>query len=184
MKRVILHILFLIAVTALAQVASFSQNAAQKPADQPQQTDVRGNALAQLGLTMPQMQQIRRINQSRKPVMEQAQMRLRDANRALDEAIYGDSIDEAQVLARLKEFQLAQAEVGRIRFTNELAIRKVLTPEQLVKFRAIRQRFDEARQTQPLRNRRQMRNARMNGGADLRPKIPSSRPAGKIKPRP
>jgi Spy/CpxP family protein refolding chaperone len=101
----------------------------------------RPNLLQELNLSREQIQQIRRINQARRPLMQEAQMRFRQANRALDEAIYADSPNEADVQARMKEVQLAQAEVIKIRITSELAIRKVLTPEQLVKFRELRERF-------------------------------------------
>ncbi|HEX9960372.1 MAG TPA: periplasmic heavy metal sensor [Pyrinomonadaceae bacterium] len=101
----------------------------------------RPNLLEELNLSREQIQQIRRINQARRPLMQEAQMRFRQANRALDEAIYADSPNETDVQARMKEVQLAQAEVIKIRTTSELAIRKVLTPEQLVKFRELRERF-------------------------------------------
>lgn len=117
----------------------------QRPAaNQPQ--DVRANMLRQLGLSREQIQQLRRINAERQPHMENAQTRLRIANRALDEAIYADQVNEADVQVRLREMQLAQAEVIKIRFINELAVRRILTPEQLVRFRNMRQRFERARE--------------------------------------
>src|SRR6185437_14226405 len=58
--------------------------------------------------------------------------------------------------ARLNELQQAQAEVARIRFTNELAIRKILTPEQLGRFRDLRREF-AAQNRQVLEQRRQER---------------------------
>jgi len=99
------------------------------------------NFLRQLGLTPDQMQQIRRMNQARKPEMDRASMRLRMANRALDETIYADTVDDASFQARLRELQAAQADMARLRFTSELGVRKVLTPEQLSRFRELRQRF-------------------------------------------
>lgn len=123
----------------------------QRPADNRPQ-DIRGNALRQLGLSKEQIQQIRRINAQRKPDMEGAQKRLREANRALDETIYADQVSETDVQARLKEHQSAQAEVARIRFMNEFAIRRILTPDQLVRFRELRQRFEQMRQN--IENRR------------------------------
>jgi Spy/CpxP family protein refolding chaperone len=101
----------------------------------------RPNLLQELNLSREQIQQIRRINQARKPLMQEAQMRFRQANRALDEAIYSDSPNEVDIQARMKDVQLAQAEIIKIRTQSEYAIRKVLTPEQLVKFRELRERF-------------------------------------------
>lgn len=107
--------------------------------------DMRTTVLAQLGLSREQIQLIRRVNIERKPLMNDAQKRFRDANRLLNEAIYADQINEADVHARLKEVQLAQAEVARIRFMNEFAVRRILTPEQLVLFRDLRSKFEQMR---------------------------------------
>jgi Spy/CpxP family protein refolding chaperone len=118
------------------------------PMEQQQQQRRRPNLLQELNLSREQIQQIRRINQARRPLMQEAQRRFRQANRALDEAIYADSPNEADIQARMKEVQMAQAEVIKIRTTSELAIRKVLTPEQLVKFRELREKFMRRMQNQ------------------------------------
>jgi Spy/CpxP family protein refolding chaperone len=101
----------------------------------------RPNLLRILGLSPAQLEQVRRINQERKPLMDSAMRRLGQANRALDEAIYSDTFDQALFDTRLKELQTAQAEVARLRFTGEMNIRKVLTPEQLSRFRDLRRQF-------------------------------------------
>lgn len=118
-------------------------NEGRPSADQPQ--DNRGTMLRQLGLTRQQIQRVRRINTERKPHMDNAQMRLRLATRALDDAIYADQVDDTMVQERLKQMQLAQAEVFKVRTMSELAIRRLLTPEQLVRFRNLRQRFEQNR---------------------------------------
>lgn len=101
----------------------------------------RPDLLRELGLSTDQLQQIRRINLERKPLMDAAAQRLREANRNLDMAIYADNLDENEVQLRLREFQTAQAEISRLRFVGELQIRHVLTPDQLVKFRDLRAKF-------------------------------------------
>ena len=106
--------------------------------------DVRTRMLRQLGLTPQQVQRLRRVNAERRPQMDAAQKRVRDANKALDDAIYADQINESDIHARLKDMQTAQAEVLRLRFMNELAVRKVLTPEQLTRFRMMRERFERS----------------------------------------
>lgn len=111
----------------------------------------RPNLLEHLGLSQDQIRQIRLMNRERKPLMEAAQQRLREANRALDMAIYGDEVDDGAVQARLKEFQAAQAEVAGLRFRSELALRKILTPDQVVRFRNLRARLARARQDQQQR---------------------------------
>jgi Spy/CpxP family protein refolding chaperone len=102
----------------------------------------RPNLLQELGLSKAQIQQIRRINTERRPTMQAAKKRLDDANFALDEAIYGDNFSESDIQARLKEVQMAHAEVLKNRTFNETAIRNVLTPDQLVRFRQLRREFN------------------------------------------
>ena len=139
------RIFMLVTAIVLFAAAAFAQDA-KPPETQPtpnQPQDVKTNALRQLGLSQEQVQQIRRVNISRKPLMDEAQKRSREANRLLDEAIYADTINESDVQARMKEAQLAQAEVIRIRFMNEVAVRRILTPEQLTRFRELRQRFEQ-----------------------------------------
>jgi Spy/CpxP family protein refolding chaperone len=101
----------------------------------------RPNLVRLLGLSPAQARQIRQINQERKPQMEAATARLRAANQALDAAIYADSVDEDLFQNCLKEQQQAQAEVARLRFTSELAVRRILTPDQIARFRDLRQQF-------------------------------------------
>lgn len=97
--------------------------------------------LEQLGLSREQIQQIRRINQEKQPLMQAAQEKLREANRALDLAIYAETPNEEEVKNRLKDVQMAHAEVLRIRTVMEFEVRKVLTPEQLAKFKSLREEF-------------------------------------------
>lgn len=116
----------------------------------------RPNLMRQLGLTPDQIKQIRQINQERKPQMRQAQEHLREANRNLDQAIYADAANDAEIQTRLKEVQFAHADVIKIKSQTELAVRKVLTLEQLAKFRNVRQQFTERKQS----IQRQMKNRR------------------------
>ena len=112
----------------------------------------RPNLPRELGLSQEQLQAIKRMNQARRPLMEDANRKLREANRALDMAIYADDLSEADITARLREFQLAQAEVAKLRFQGELELRKILTLEQLTKFRTLREQFGRRREMR--RNRR------------------------------
>lgn len=146
-------IVFAFAVVAGLSMTAFSQN--DPPVEPPQnarfakpagQPGPRPNLLQELGLTREQIQAVRRINQERKPVEQAARKRFQDANRSLNMAIYSDNVDEADFQAKLSEFQSAQAEMARIKFANELAVRRVLTPDQLVKFRDLRQRFADIRE--------------------------------------
>jgi len=136
-----------------------------------QQVDI----LRQLGLTKEQAQRIRRANMERKPLLEAAQAKFREANLALDEAIYADVLNEEEVKLRLKEAQIAQAELIRVRFTNELMIRRVLTPEQLTRFREMRQRFAAGRENMQTRQRMNMEKRRQR--QQERPPQTTPRPA-------
>src|SRR5687768_7878539 len=95
--RVILPLatVFVFVTAAVAQDGrpADAQTQDQPPAaNQPQ--DTRANALRQLGLSREQIQQIRRMNMARKPIMDEAQQRFREAMRALDAAIYADSVND------------------------------------------------------------------------------------------
>ena len=148
-------IIVLITATVVFSSAIFAQE--NRPADAPRPQDdsrpadnkpqdPRSGALRQLGLSKDQLQNIRRLNVERKPLMDEAQTRFREASRALSEAIYADVADEAVIQTRLKEVQNAQSDISRLRFANELAVRKILTPEQLFRFRELRQRFERAKE--------------------------------------
>lgn len=145
MKLLSPEILFLSLTLALSALGVAAQDG-PPPEEASQFTPERPNLLQNLGLTQPQIRQIRIMNRDRKPRMDAAQERLREANRALDQAIYGDQLDESEVHARLTTFQQAQAEVARIRFQSELELRKILTPDQLAKFRNLRARLARARE--------------------------------------
>jgi len=116
--------------------------------------DDRPNLMAQLGLSQDQIQQFRKLNAEHRPLMNEAQKRLRDANRELDMAIYADIVSDEAVHAKLKVFQDAQAEVNRLRFSNELNIRRILTQDQLVRFRDMRRQFAEMNGRQQRQNNR------------------------------
>jgi Spy/CpxP family protein refolding chaperone len=150
---------FVLAILMLGSaVFGVSAQDGPPPEEAAQFAPERPNLLENLGLTQDQIRQIRIMNRDRKPRMEAAQQRLREANQALDQAIYGDKIDESEIQARLSAFQAAQAEVSRIRFQSEVELRKILNPDQLAKFRQLRARVARARQAnqqrrQPPRDR-------------------------------
>ena len=159
--------LFLFIIAAMITVSAPAKGQdGPPPEDGPHEgrpDDRRPNLLAELGLSPEQVQQIRRMNQERRPAMMDAQRRLREANRDLDIAIYGEAVSEQEFQTRLKEFQSAQADIARLRFESELSVRKILTPEQLVRFRDLRRRFAE------MRNNIQQRRERRHDGRGRRP---------------
>ncbi|MER3426715.1 MAG: hypothetical protein C4334_01245 [Pyrinomonas sp.] len=100
-----------------------------------------------LNLTPEQRQQIREIRRRNNRTGQLVTTRLRQAQRALDEAIYADQLDEREIEARIQELADAQAAVTRHRARVEMEIRRVLTPEQLRLFRQLREQ-ERARQQQ------------------------------------
>jgi Spy/CpxP family protein refolding chaperone len=127
----------------------------------------RPNLLRELGLTQEQIREIRTINQSNRQDLRAAQAKVLEARRNLDQAIYSENANDATVKQRLKDFQDSQAEIARIRALTEFSIRKILTPEQLVRFRELRQQFEQMRRKRrqnqnPLRMRQMRRNQRRN----------------------
>lgn len=111
--------------------------------------------LQELELTREQIEQIRRINAQRQPIIQAAARNLREASRALDVAIYADAPNEEEIQAKMKDVQAAQAELLKARTITEFMIRKVLTPEQLEKFRQMRLR--QIQDDQPKRPFREQR---------------------------
>ena len=113
----------------------------------------RPNLLRALGLNDVQIKQLRSINAESKPRLREAQDKMRDAKRALDEAIYADKVDNANIELKLRDFSAAEAAINRIRATTELAIRNVLMPEQLTRFRELRENFEQRKEE--MRDKRQ-----------------------------
>jgi len=179
--------LFSTLVLAIAACASVSVAVAQesKPAAAPpadgQRHSMRSRAdghvelLHSLGLTEDQMVQIKKIHMEQKAQMDQAQKRLREASRALNETIYADQVNESDVQTRLSELQLSRAEVEKIRYSTELSVRRILTQEQLIRFREMRQKFEQRRKEMEMRrDDRRFERQRPGGDPKRSPGTPSS----------
>jgi Spy/CpxP family protein refolding chaperone len=91
-----------------------------------------------LNLTPEQRAQIGAIRRETEPQGRVLGARLRQARRALDEAIYSANPDEAVIEERVREVGAAQTAVVRLRSLTELRIRRVLSPAQLDAFRRLR----------------------------------------------
>lgn len=145
----------------------------QGPGMQQPPPDDRGEILRQLNLTQEQFRAIRKLLGDNGPKVREAQMDFRDAQEALDEAIYADNVDEALVQNLTKRSADAQATLMRLRTANEFAIRRVLTPEQVTKFR-------ELRKEQILKKRMQerIRQQRQNDGQGPNGRPPMGQPQG------
>lgn len=140
-----IRLLFTLLLLTLGFFAVGAQNETNGPKQQFDEPR-RPQLLRELGLRQEQIRRIRIINGENKEKLREATFRLREAKKNLDAAIYSENADDANVETKLREFQNAQAEVAKIRTMTEFAIRKILTPEQLIRFRELRQNFGLNRQ--------------------------------------
>jgi Spy/CpxP family protein refolding chaperone len=151
----------------LCAVAALPVRAQEEPAGSPPQEqeapieggrarrggrDAHGELFRLLGLTPEQQSRLREIRRQSEEEGRLLLRRLGQARRALDEAIYAETLNEQAVEERARELAAAQAALLRLRTLNEVRVRQVLTPEQLQIFRELRQQA-----------RRQQRKGRRSG---------------------
>jgi len=139
---VILSIAFVLLGTSVAAFAQTTQIQNQTDPSQAQnaQAQNQGNELRLLGLTPDQIQKIRAINLDLKDERQAANMKLREAQRALADVVESPTPDEALIAQRSREVAEAQANTIRLRSLTEARILQVLTPEQRIRLREMRQR--------------------------------------------
>jgi Spy/CpxP family protein refolding chaperone len=141
----------------LMLIGAWVQVRAQNPAPQnpvdPAQTQSQTQAnqgnqppdLAFLNLSPEQIQRIRSINAELKDQRQAANQKLRLAQRALAEAIESPTPNEALIEQRSHDVAEAQATTIRLRSLTEARILQVMTPEQRIRLREMRQRNQAAR---------------------------------------
>jgi len=166
MKRMLLSGAALLFFSGSATIAQTPQtNPAQNPTE-PAQTQTQppqgnqGADLRLLNLTPDQIQRIRAINFELKDERQAANLRLRQARRALSEAVESPTPNEPLISQRSREVAEAQANTIRLNSLAEARILQVLTPEQRLRVREMRAR-NQALQTERQRQRR-------NGGGGQR----------------
>ncbi len=142
MKKILISI-FGTFILGILFTNSFAQVETPEPTPNGVQNDKqrRPKLMEELGLTKEQTQELRRLNKERQPLTQAALLRFRLAQKALDEAIYTDIVDEVDFETKMKEVQVAQAKLIKIKANNEFSIRKILNAEQLIKFREMRQKL-------------------------------------------
>lgn len=130
-------------VTILAQQ---SQTPNQPDLGQTQTTQTQGAQANQLpdfrllNLTPDQIQKIREINLALRDERQAANLKLRQAQRSLAEAVESPTPNEDLIAQRSREVAEAQANTIRLRSVTEARILQVLTPEQRMRLRDMRQR--------------------------------------------
>ncbi|HEV2826177.1 MAG TPA: Spy/CpxP family protein refolding chaperone [Pyrinomonadaceae bacterium] len=155
MKQYYNRILMLLTVIVFSGVTPsiLGQTTPPSPATaEPQQRAFGADPIQQLNLTPEQRQQIRSIRENNKADRAAINEQLREANRALEEALNSDNPDEALVEQRLRSVAAAQAAATRMRILTEIRIRRVLTLEQRNILRSLQQQARESRRERMLAN--------------------------------
>lgn len=138
-KTTLTAALFLLFAAAAPAQTAQPQNSPDAVQVQQQQV----NQMADFGflnLTADQIQRIRAINLEVKDERQAAGMKLRQAQRALAEAVESPNPDENLIAQRSREVAEAQAHTIRLRSLVEARILQILTPEQRIRLREVRQR--------------------------------------------
>ena len=132
-----------VTLPSFAQEPGANSNQVQRPQES-QQPPANQDPVENLQLTGEQRAAIRAIRIANRDEQMALNQRLRQANRALDDALDADYPNEALIEQRAKEFSEAQAAAVRLRVLRELRIRRVLTPAQQATLRELRRRAHEA----------------------------------------
>ena len=140
-----------LAVLSSTRAQTTPQNQTPQPtpqsnvAAQPPQAD---NLATQLGFTPQQFQQWREINREFGPQQKAAEFKLRQARLSLNEAMESATPNEEVIKQRAKDVADAQSAVTQLQALRQARVLQMLTPEQRVKLKAIRQRAQELRREQ------------------------------------
>ena len=156
----------------------------------PQQTDAQSptnvqDPIGQLNLSPEQREKIRAIREQLRDERAAINQRLRETNKALEEALDADNPNESQLENLMRDVAAAQAAAMRLRILNEVRIRRVLTTEQLVTWRRLRQEARLERRIDGMRRRREAFNERRrlaNPRNSLRPLYPRVIPQRRVRP--
>jgi Spy/CpxP family protein refolding chaperone len=133
------HIVRITPLVALVFTAALTV-CAQQPQDSPggPPANEGPDPVTDLQLTQDQIRTIRMIQRDTKDERQAIGLRLRQSNRALQDALDAETLDEARVEQRLQDVAAAQTAQLRARIQTELRIRRILTPGQLAKWRDLR----------------------------------------------
>lgn len=107
--------------------------------------------LRELDLTDAQKEQIRTIQQSHRDEMQQIGERTRTAQRAIDEAANGATVNEAAIRSQSTALAAAIADSAILRAKVNAEIFNVLTAEQRQKLNEVRAKMQERQKSGPRR---------------------------------
>jgi Spy/CpxP family protein refolding chaperone len=119
-----------------------------------------------LNLSPEQRQRIREIRDRYAPQLRQLRQEVEARRDALREAIYGETVDPERVEQNLRDLLEKQGALLRLETHVEIEFRRVLTPEQLAKFREIqREELNIRRLRRELRQREEGLRERLRRGS-------------------
>ena len=131
--RLTLPLIVLLLSACSISYAQDPQSNSAPPQDAP-------DLLGRLRLSPDQIQRIRLIQRDTKDERATIQQRLREANRALEESLDAENVDESVIDQRMQEVNAAQNAQLRLRIQTEIRIRRILNPEQRAMLKDIRVR--------------------------------------------
>jgi len=150
---------------------AFSSTQAQTTAPQTQtqdtaasQTTQTPNLQTELGLTPDQIQKWRALNQDLGPQERAGAQKVRQAKRALADAMESPNPNEEVIKQRAKELADAQSAMTQLQALRQARVLQMLTPEQRIKLREIRQRDQALRRQQQAPNGLGQRQQLKRGG--------------------
>src|SRR5256714_14085886 len=112
------------------------------------QTTQAPNLQPELGLQPDQIQKWRALNQELRPQEVAGNLKVREAKRALAEAMEAPSPNEDLIKQRAKEFADAQSAMTQLQALRQARVLQILTPDQRVKLREIKEKNQAIRQNQ------------------------------------
>ena len=149
--NVLILLLTIIFILACTLVSIQAQTSTQQPQTQDAtqtQTNQAPNLQAELGLTPDQIQKWRALNQELRPQEVAGNLKVREAKRALAEAMEAPSPNEDLIKQRAKEFADAQSAMTQLQALRQARVLQILTPDQRVKLREIKEKNQAIRQNQ------------------------------------
>jgi Spy/CpxP family protein refolding chaperone len=180
-KKLISGVMVTIAVFSVTYTNAL---AGQQQTDSQSRPNVE-DPIQQLNLTPEQREKIRSIRLQLRDERAGINQRLREANKALQEALDADNPDEAQLENLIRNVAAAQAAAMRLRILSEVRIRRVLTPEQIAIWRGMRQEANVQRRVEGMRRRQEAfdeRRGMENQRNVLRPLFPRVAPQRRVRP--
>ena len=174
LTTILAFMVFAFLTTANAQAQTQTQpNPSETTPAQANQPNQGQDVISALNLTPEQIQKWRAINADLRMEQQAAVMRVRQAKRALAEAVESPNSNEDLIKQRARELSDAQAANTQLFALKEARILQVLTPDQRVRLREIRRQNQEANRAanQPRRGMGARQNGLRNNNANapLRP---------------